>query len=233
MIFVEHGPRPEIPAYLRAPFRDIRRGVSAVAENTEEFLESAAPMLPDPARRVVRSTLDLVEHFEFSETLDAQVLVPARGFVQARNHSAKGAGACARCLGFAWDHTHRSQASLRHVMFSESIAASSIRGMPSPSSASSSDRSALIFLKVLKSGAIGRMPGLATETGDNVLNDASVLLASALVWLLAEPAATEAEERRLLDMSLSLTQAIWDDIPPNTDAPEALGGRFKDMARHL
>lgn len=224
---------PAMPPALQAPARDVLRGVSALADRTDELLGARVPRLHGPAQSVVRSALDAVGQFALAAAPERDVLAAARAFVDGSRHDATSARACALSLGFAWDHLCQERLPGRHLMFSESIAVSALRNSCPRRDAEAGLRAASIFAAVTRSGAIGPLPGLRSVTPEELGGDAEILIASTLVWLLAPPAATPEAERRLLEMSFGLIHAMREDILGNRDTMPALGAALHDLAQHL
>ena len=219
---------PPIPRSLKAPLRDALRALSGVADLSEEALEPVARMVPEPFRHAVRDTLHAMKQATVGDVvsrLDRDRLAAASGFV---NGAAEGADACARMMGFAWDYLSARAAVRPHWMFSEAVAATALRKLPSDAVT----RPALACRAVLTSAAIGELPAAPVVQAAPGGHTPESLLTAAIVWLLTARADSAEEELRLLDMAAALCRSIPAE-PRDPADTDKLNARLRMLAQHL
>ncbi len=218
---------------LNRPLRDAARGISRLADATEEALEPVAQLLPEPLRTRMHNAMLSMEaagHRLIASEIAPETVMAAQDFVTGRALDADARAACTSTLTYAWDHMR--DCGLRHDhMISETVL-SDVLSRVEPG-ATNAERAAALISTIRGSSAIGRLPGLA---GLATAEDEPLLvlaLTAIFVWLISDRAATVVEEEKLLDLSLALVLAMRDDIAQVADDSAALADTLEDIARHL
>lgn len=221
---------------MQKPLRDAMRGVATFAEMTEEALEPAANMLPDPVRSTVRSALDALEEagtkFINSSIAFEDILV-ASDVLMGKESGAQAQERCASVIAFAWERLWQAGKHQHHLMISETILAARLASKSPVSGETPGQRAAQLLSSIRQSSAIGRAPGMP---GRHTAEDQEVIdlaLVSTMVWLLAARAVNLDEEERLLDLSSALSLAMKADIFAAIDDPEHVARLLPTLAAHL
>lgn len=229
-----NGPFSSFLPDLKAPLRDALRGVAGLAEVTEEALEPAARILPEPIQARFRSAVNALENAGrrlLDAPFDRQHLGEASAFVAGDDMGRTALESCATVICFAWEHLHDAGLTEHHLI-SETILARSLARTPS-AGGRGPVRAASLVQAIRVSSAIGRMPGVAGVSSGEEQTAVDVALVAILVWLLAERAQSMAEEARLLDLSFALVSAIRDDALAVLDDPDGLARFMASASAHL
>lgn len=225
--------KPGAPPSLKQPLRDIMRGVGLFAEMTEDTLEPAAKLLPDPVRRTfhgVLTSLEAVGSRAVAPPLDVQTIASAAQYVKA--DVADGATNLVQVLAFAWQKSSALRTE-RHFLFSEVVAIRALDALQTAPDLSSEMRGAMIFNVLAKAHPMGRMPGVDPSLSPEEETEVLLFLFAALVWLSTERARTLDEEGKLLDLGLALTMAKKDIVAKSFDDIEHIARALRDMADHV
>lgn len=229
-----NGPFPSFMPDLKAPLRDALRGVAGLAEVTEEALEPAARILPEPLQARFRSAVNALEDAGrrlLEAPFDRRHLDEAAAFVAGGDTGRAAMDSCATVICFAWEHLHEAGLTEHHLI-SETILTRSLARVQTVDGRGPV-RAAALVQAIRASSAIGRMPGVAGVSSRDGQRAVDVALASILVWLLAERADSMAEEARLLDLSFALVSAIRDDVLAALDDPDGMARLLASASAHL
>jgi hypothetical protein len=223
---IEFGTDGHPPSRASDPLlRDALRGVATLAGLAKDALRPVAPFLPGPLRMRFADGLQAIEAVTRERGApwpEPAALRAARAFVAGTGTRVSDADACARCLAAAWDHLMPVHERRRPPLFSEALAAAALRGLPARSRADATPRPSAIVAAVLHSGASHALPDRARG-----------VLFPALVWLLADPAASPSDEAQLLDLARALTAAALTRQEAATLTGAALDSRLLALATHL
>ncbi len=217
------------------PLRDALRGVATLADATEDMLEPAAQLLPEPLRSRFRHALASLERAGKRLThapIEIDQIDTAAGFLQSDTTGAPGAGTCASVLAYAWKHLHEAGSGHRH-MISETILAERLHRARQKSGAEGVEFAAAALAGVRGSSAIGLMPGLARSTSREERAEIDLDLLTIGVWLLAARAETKAHEEKLLDLSKALVRALHQDAQVAFQDAPSLVRFLVDTSAHL
>lgn len=224
------------PGLGASVLRDALRGVTHMAGLAHDALRPISPHLPLPLRDAVEGglrTLETLTHEENAATLDAATLERAQAFVIGRSDRTADAEACARCLGFAWEHLGRDHEDLHHMLFSEAVTARLLCKLAECHDSTETQRAAAILELVIGSGAILMLPGSPVGTEKGIELACEDIVSSALVWLLAERAASTTQELVLLDMAQAVTRATADATASGKLSRAARTAQLRNLATHL
>ena len=219
---------------MRMPLRDALRGVASLADATEDMLEPATRLLPEPLRSRFRHALESLEAAGkrlLHAPIDTNQINTAARFLTASGTDKNASATCAGVFVFAWEHLHTAGVD-RHLI-SETIIADRLGRTRETSSATGVDFAAAILADLRTSSAIGRMPGLARGIKAGEESTVDLLLGAIAVWLLSGRAATLAEEEKLLDLSLALVRALQHDAQDAFANHTALARFLAGTAAHL
>lgn len=221
---------------VEMPLRDAMRGVSALADAGEDFLEPMAGFMPPPVRRSARRVQAALAR------AGTRILTSGVGLDEiaaAARHLAgeTGDGATARVLAFAWERLHRTRPGTEHQMISETLLAPRLSQLLADETGTAAERAAALVLGLRASAIIGFVPGVAAQHSKGEQGDIDAVLIAALVWLLALRGADLAEEDRLLELSLVLVDAFWAELATLLAAERvdraALALQLHALAEHL
>ena len=227
--------RLPLPRALKMPLRDILRGVTTVADVTEEVLEPATALLPGPVQATFRSalaTFDEAGTRAVTPSIDMADIAKAKAYLQGTDKNREALEIFVNVLAFVWERAltrHREQ----QLLFSETVAAARLavrgRGIEPTGYA----RAAAILTCLRKANAASRLPGtpVATREGEGVYVDKIWL--SACVWLLSERAPALAEDIRLLELAFALTDALEQDVVTDMGDEKLLAETLESLADHL
>ena len=220
---------------MQMPLRDALRGVTSLADATEDMLEPATRLMPEPLRARFRHALESLEAAGkrlLDAPIDTNQINTAARFLTASGTDKNASAACASVFVFAWEHLHTAGVDHRHLI-SETIIAKRLSRTCETSSATGVDFAAAILADLRTSSAIGRMPGLARGIKAGEESTVDLLLGAIAVWLLSGRAATLAEEEKLLDLSLALVRALQHDAQDAFANNTALARFLAGAAAHL
>lgn len=225
--------KPGAPPSFKQPLRDIMRGVGLFAEMTEDTLEPAANLLPDPVRRTfhgVLTSLEAVGSRAVASPLDLNAIASAAQFM--KSEVTDGTTNLVKVLAFAWKKTAVIRTA-KHLLFSEVVAAHALSTLQLAPDLSSGVRSAMIFNALASAHPIGRMPGVDPSLSAEDETQVGLFLFAVLVWLSTERAGTLDEEEQLLDLALALTMAKKETVAQSFDDIERLGRALCELADHV
>ncbi|WP_417525506.1 hypothetical protein [Marinovum sp.] len=220
---------------LQMPLRDALRGVSNLSEATEEALEPALRLLPEPLRSGFHDALKSVEGAGkrlLNAPIDLTDLTEAQRAFTGQTRSPEAARACAKVICHAWEHLQGARPGHRDLI-SETILAGQLQALDPAPGASEAANAARVIGQILSSSAIGRMPGFVATVTDAEKQDAELALIAIAVWLLSDRAARMDEEEGLLDLSVALVRALSDEAPAPGGSPEALTRFLENASAHL
>ncbi len=220
---------PHLFSTLQMPLRDALRGVSSLADATEETIEPAVALLPEPIRDGFRAGLRAVH--SVGRRLKAAPIDP--GAVRAAADTLADRAAAPETLAtvvvYAWEHLPGG----RHGDFmSETLLAGRLSTRPLTGRAPA-ERAARLIADIRTSAIIARRPGLAdADRGVEQARIDQALIAIAL-WLLAARAPGMAEEETILGLSSALVAATRDGVPDRMEDAAGLARYLQALADHL
>jgi|GEM_PF-1332230 len=217
------------------PLRDILRGITTVADLTEEVFEPATALLPLPVQSSFRSALATFEGAGASAVtprLDLADIARASGFLQGSDTSREALETFVNVLAYAWEHA-QSKSVDQHLLFSETVAAASLAVIGPGDAETSHARAAAILMALRKTNAASRLPGIPMTPSEDERASIDQILLAACVWLLSERAPDLAEEKRLLKLSLALVQALRHEVPAYFADQTLLAEQLQSLAEHL
>jgi hypothetical protein len=228
------------------PLRDMLRGVTTVADLTEEILEPATALLPGPVQSTFKSALATFEGAGASAAtprIDPDDIAKASAYLKGLDISHDALETFVNVLAFAWE---RGQAGHdgQHLLFSETVAAASLvaAGKADAGKGATTEAhhasAAAILTALRRSTAASRLPGIPLVQGpitpgpkERAAIDRTLLAACA--WLLSERALDLGEEERLLGLALALVEALGDDVLGEMDDQTLLAEQLQSLADHL
>lgn len=220
---------------LQMPLRDALRGVATLADATEEALEPAAQLFPEPLRTQFRHALEALDRVG-KRLVHAPITVAqidsAAQFLTGDATDTASAETCASVLVFAWEHLD-DQSAKHRPMISETIVADRMRRVRGASQATGVDFAAAALIDLRRSSAIGMMPGLARGSSAAEAPETDLALLTIGVWLLTGRAGSMAEEEKLLDLSMALVRALRDNAATAFADPSGLARFLEDTSKHL
>lgn len=228
--------RLPLPRALSMPLRDVLRGVTSVADVTEEILEPAAALLPGPVQATFRSALATVEGAgarAITPVIDHSDIDRASAFLQGSDTSRGALETFVNVLAYVWERSHSKTTDHPHVLFSETIAAASlvVKGRGEP--VSPRVRAAAILMALRQANTASRLPGMPIAPSDDERALIDQTLLSGCVWLLSDRASDFSEEERLLDLALALVQALASDVTAGFADQDLLAEQIQSLADHL
>lgn len=225
-------PFPFLPD-LETPLRDAMRGIANFAEATEDALEPAANLLPEPLRagfqKAIRSIEATGRHLIDRELKQNQI-VSARDFAIGQAQDSGSAKDFSKVVGFAWEHLQHATDGPR-FMISETILAR--KSAQHFEKGVGSAHIAGLVEAIRKSSAIGRMPGIADGIGAEDRSQIDMMLLAIMVWLLATRADGLEEELTLLELAMALVTAIKGDMVAAMDDQAKLADILAATSAHL
>ena len=222
---------------LKMPLRDALRGAATLADATEDMLEPAAQLFPEPMRTRFRHALQSLEQVGRRLTEapigTAQIAAAAR-FLSGRQVDSAASDACASVLVYAWDHLHEASVTHRH-MISEIIVAERMSRIARarPAHADDTAFAATVLTNIRRSSAIGLIPGWSRSIPADEETEIDLALLTIGVWLLTGRADTMTEEETLLDLSMALVRAMENEAASVFDDDARLARFLGDTAAHL
>lgn len=225
-------PFPFLPD-LEIPMRDAMRGVANFAEATEEVLDQAAKLLPEPLRAGFQKAIRSIETTGrqlIDRGLNQDQIVSAGDFAMGRVCDRDVAKGFAKVVCFAWEHIHHATDAPR-FMISETILG--MLSAQQPEHGVGATHTAALVQAIRKSSAIGLMPGIAGGIGSEDRSEIDLVLMAIMVWLLSSRADTLEEEMKLLELALALVTAIKDDVVASMDDQAKLADILAASSAHL
>jgi hypothetical protein len=220
---------------LQMPLRDALRGVATLADATEDALEPAAQLFPEPLRSRFRHALEALEQAGKGLThspIATEQIETASRFLTGEEADMVAGKTCARVLVYGWEHLHEGSANHRH-MISETIVADRMRRARSASSVTGFDFAAAVLAAVEGSSAISLMPGLTRSSSAEEKTETDLALLTIGVWLLTRRAESIAGEEKLLDLSMALVRALQTDAETDFADARQLSRFLADTSAHL
>lgn len=197
-------------ADLQRPLRDALRGMATLADSTEDMLEPAARLLPEPLRSRVTDALASLEQAGkrlLHAPLDTDRIAAAARFLTGDETGAEAAGRCASVMVYAWEHLDEAGFAHRHLI-SETIVAERLACTAAAARGAGAEVAAALLADLRISSAIGRMPGLARGITATEEAEVDLALLAIAVWLLSARAETLAQEEKLLHLAMGLVRAL-------------------------
>lgn len=199
---------------LAMPLRDALRGAVTLADATEEMLEPAAQLFPEPLRSRFKHALDSLEAAGkrlISAPTDTQQIQEAFGFFSGSEANLDAMEVCASIIVYAWEHLNDTNKDQR-LLISETVVADQLSVVRGKTSIPVQNFGAEVLIALHKSSAIGRLPGLARGISGKDKNYVDLSLLAIAVWLLSSRSDTLEEEEKLLDLSQALVNALNVDM---------------------
>lgn len=227
--------RLPLPKALKMPLRDILRGVTTVADLTEEVLEPATALLPGPVQATFRSALSSFDQAgarAVTPRIDMADIAGAKAYLEGGDQNSGALQTFIGILAFVWELAH-SRHRDQQLLFSETVAAArlAIRGRSDERTVYARAASILICLR--RANAASRFPGtpMTPDEGEGAYIDQVWL--SAVVWLLTERASTIDEDIRLLELAFALCDALEEEIMTDMEDEGRLAESLQSLANHL
>lgn len=228
-------PSLPLPRALKMPLRDILRGVTRIADLTEEVLEPATALLPASLQSSFKSALATFESAGASAVtprIDPVDIVRASAFLHCTDTSRDALETFVNVLAFAWEHAQAGSDGQR-LLLSETVAAASLAMIGKGDAKTAYERAAALFMMLRKSHSASRLPGIPMMPSEDERAYIDQTLLAASVWLLSERADDLVEEERLLELSLALVQALGNEMLEDFVDQALLADQLKRLAEHL
>lgn len=223
------------PPDLQMPLRDALRGIASLADATEDMLEPAAQLLPEPLRSRFHNALTSLEQAGKALThspIDIKQIETASRFLKAAETGKEAVETCATVFVYAWEHLNEASVSHSHLI-SETIVADRLARTHSTSRLIGVDFAAAVLADIRSSSAIGLMPGLTRGINGEEETEVDLVLLSVTVWLLSGRAETLADEQNLLDLSIALVRALQIEAQAVFEDGPRLAHFLSDTSAHL
>ncbi|MCI5110070.1 MAG: hypothetical protein MRY75_05905 [Marivita sp.] len=220
---------------LNMPIRDALRGVASLADATEDMLEPAAKLLPEPLRSRFQHAMQALEQAGkrlIHAPIDMDQIRAAAEFATGSTADPSGVPAAARVIVYAWEHLNETSVEHRHLI-SETIVADRLSRLGRDSALTGCQNTAAIVLDLRQSSAIGLMPGLARGITDAEETEVDLALVAIAVWLASKRAENLVEEEKLLDLSMALVRALQTEAASALGNPGAFADFLSDTSSHL
>lgn len=228
-------PAPNFLPDLVMPLRDALRGVATLAGASEDMLEPAARLLPEPLRSRFRQALKSLEaagkRLIYAPVDMPQIDLAAR-FLSASETGKPALEACAAVIVYAWEHLNEAGGSHR-FMISETLVADRLTRAAGTSQASGVAFGADMLAALRQSSAIGLMPGLTRSIATTDETEVDLALLAIAVWLLSNRPDTVEAEEKLLDLSVALVRALQYETRTNFSDRGALERFLSETSSHL
>ena len=225
-------PFPFLPD-LETPMRDAMRGIANFAEATEDALEPAALLLPEPLRAGFQKAIRSIEttgRQMIGRSLTQEQIETAADFAIGQGRNPGSAKDFSKVVCFAWEHLQHTTDGPR-FMISETILA--MKSAQQADKGAGAAHTAGLVEAIRKSSAIGRMPGIADGIGFEDRSQIDLVLVAIMVWLLATRADALDEEVKLLDLAMALVTAIKGDIVAAMDDTAKVADILAASSAHL
>lgn len=234
-MMIVHQRKSGVLAGLDMPLRDALRGVATLADATEDMLEPAARLLPEPLRSRFRGALEALEQAGkrlIHAPIDTRRIAHAAEFLAGRTAPDAGAGATASVIVYAWEHLTETRVAHRHLI-SETIVADHLARQRAASERRGTGFAAEVLLDLRASSAIGVLPGLARGISGQEEAEVDLALLAIAVWLVSSRAGTLEEEEKLLDLAIALVRALQPEATAALADSDALARFLDATAAHL
>lgn len=133
---------------MNMPIRDALRGVVNLADATEDMLEPASKLLPEPLRSRFHSAMQAFEQAGkrlLHAPIDMERISDAAQFARGIALDKTGVSAAASVIVFAWEHLNQSRVDHRHLI-SETIVADRLSRLQPDGGHTGFDFAASLFL---------------------------------------------------------------------------------------
>ena len=220
---------------LNMPIRDALRGVVTLADATEDMLEPASKLLPEPLRSRFHSAMQAFEQVGkrlLHAPIDMERISDAAQFAQGTTLDKSGVNTAASVIVFAWEHLNQSRVDHRHLI-SETIVADRLSRLQPDGGTIGFAFAASLFLDLRQSSAIGVMPGLTRGITEDEETEVDLALMAIAVWLSSKRADTLEEEEKLLDLSMALVRALQSEAATAFQSQDALAQFLDETSSHL
>ncbi len=220
---------------LNMPIRDALRGVVTFADATEDMLEPASRLLPEPLRSRFHTAMQAFEEAGkrlIHAPIDMDRINAAAQFACGASSDKSATSAAASVIVFAWEHLTQSRVDHRHLI-SETIVADRLSRLRSTESDDGFSFAAALFLDLRKSSAIGVMPGVTRGITKDEEIEVDLALAAIAVWLASKRADTLEEEEKLLDLSMALVRALQPEAANVLQSHAAFTHFLDETSSHL
>jgi hypothetical protein len=220
---------------MNMPIRDALRGVVSLADATEDMLEPASKLLPEPLRSRFHSAMQAFEQAGkrlLHAPIDMERISDAAQFARGIALDKTGVSAAASVIVFAWEHLNQSRVDHRHLI-SETIVADRLSRLHSDGGHTGFDFAASLFLDLRQSSAIGVMPGVTRGITREEEIEVDLALMAIAVWLASKRADTLEEEEKLLDLSMALVRALQSEAETAFKSHAALAHFLDETSSHL
>jgi len=219
---------------FQKPIRDALRGVVTIADTTEDLLEPAAQLLPEPIRNRFRDALSACENAGkrlVYAPINPGHIQQASEFVQGLANDRESLESCAAVICHAWEHLQKTGAEHRFLI-SETLLAGKLTRLPENTSSPGTTAAALLGM-LRNSNVIGLMPGVTSGIAGDERNAIDLALTAIVVWLLSDRDGEIAGEEKLLDLSSALITAVSEDVLGVIDQPDELAALLLHVSAHL
>jgi hypothetical protein len=220
---------------MHMPIRDALRGIVTLADATEDLLEPASRLLPEPLRSRFHDAMQAFEEAGkrlIHAPIDLDLVNDAAQFARGAPLDKTGISAAASVIVFAWEHLNQSRVHHRHLM-SETIVADRLSRLSSAEGEAGVAFAASLFLDLRQSSAIGVMPGLTRGITKDEETEVDLALVAIAVWLASKRAETLEEEEKLLDLSMALVRALQPETADAFQSHAAFTAFLDETSSHL
>ena len=170
---------------MNMPIRDALRGVVSLADATEDMLEPASKLLPEPLRSRFHSAMQAFEQAGkrlLQAPIDMERISDAAQFARGTTLDQSAVNTTASVIVFAWEHLNQSRVDHRHLI-SETIVADRLSRLRPDGGTTGFTFAASLFLDLRQSSAIGVMPGLTRGITADEDAEVDLALMAIAVWL--------------------------------------------------
>lgn len=220
---------------MNMPIRDALRGVVNLADATEDMLEPASKLLPEPLRSRFHTAMQAFEQAGkrlLHAPINMERISVAAQFARGIAVNKTGVSAAASVIVFAWEHLNQSRVDHRHLI-SETIVADRLSRLSSAEGDTGFAFAATLFLDLRQSSAIGVMPGVTRGITSDEETEVDLALMAIAVWLASNRADTLEEEEKLLDLSMALVRALQPEAATAFQSHATLTQFLDETSSHL
>ena len=220
---------------MNMPIRDALRGVVSLADATEDMLEPASKLLPDPLRNRFHQAMQAFEQAGkrlIHAPIDMERIAEAARFAQGSGLDKTGVSAAASVIVFAWEHLNQSRVDHRHLI-SETIVADRLSRLSRTCAETGFAFTASLFQDLRQSSAIGVMPGLTRGITADEEAEVDLALVAIAIWIASKRADMLEEEEKLLDLSMALVRALQPEAATAFQSHATLTSFLAETSPHL